>query len=74
MSRICNEDCLHCPYEDCICEEAGSETLQMLEDFYAESHHLTADQIRREYNRREGAAVRLEHYTAHKDEINARRR
>lgn len=39
MNRVCNEDCLHCPYEDCILDEVTP-------DAYHELHTIQSNFIK----------------------------
>jgi len=61
MNTVCNEDCLHCTYEDCILDEVTHAAFQNLDDTKKLLSPLTMHQS---YNR-------LFHF-AHKEELNAK--
>lgn len=72
MSKVCDEDCFNCKFDDCIMDGLGR--------FPAPEKELSQDprNIRRRNYWREHSeelnAKKRAHYAAHKEEINARRR
>ena len=63
MNTVCNEDCLHCPYEDCILSEVTHAAFQNLRN----TNKLLAPPSQTQ------AYSQLYHF-AHRDELNAKAR
>ena len=63
MNTICNEDCLHCPYEDCILEDLTVEAYKEQKAIQGELRPKTKLQ---QYDR--------DYYERNRDQINERRR
>ena len=77
MNKICNEDCLHCTYEDCILETVTRQGLQSLKDTEKSGSNLCkkiSSNIYYQTHYDEVRARSREWEAAHRDEINARRR
>ncbi|MPM87644.1 hypothetical protein SDC9_134744 [bioreactor metagenome] len=62
MSKVCNEDCLHCPYEDCIFDEVTIEAFENLQEAHTADTYLSANQFsKKEYERDYKKAYRERH-------------
>ena len=81
MTRICDKDCLHCRFADCILEELDAEDYREARARDKELTH-TPEQRQiaayqrayRETNKEKIAAYRRAYYEANKEEIAAKRR
>ena len=72
MSKVCDEDCFNCKYDDCILDGLGRAPAPEKE--LSQDPRNIKRRERWRANSEKYNAVKRAHYAAHKEEINARRR
>lgn len=87
-AKICNEDCFHCPYSDCIRDRAGAQGKKLSSDelkkkrveYHRERYRANRERILAQIHayyrthREKITAHQREYYRVHREEILARKR
>ena len=87
-AKICNEDCFHCPYPDCIRDRAGAQGKKLSSDerkkkrveYHRERYRANRERILAQIHayyrahREKITAHQREYYKANREEILARKR
>lgn len=87
-AKICNEDCFHCPYSDCIRDRAGAQGKKLSSDerkkkrveYHRERYRANRERILAQIHayyrthREKITAHQREYYRVHREEILARKK
>ena len=75
MSKICDKDCFHCPYDDCINDEMEYSDYAELKEIEKDSREHKTPKKQRDYykeyyreNRERNLQVDKEYYQSHREE------